>query len=75
MLPSDKQNIIRKIISLFTEIKFGDTRSHNRKNPETYEHINLALAGNERRILISDLSGKSNIVPKFNEMEMGIKEI
>jgi len=45
------------------------------RNPETYEHINPALVGNERRILISDLSGKSNIMSKFNEMKIGIKDI
>jgi 2-isopropylmalate synthase len=44
------------------------------RNPETYEHINPALVGNERRILISDLSGKSNIISKFNEMEIDVKD-
>ncbi|BAV59271.1 (R)-citramalate synthase [Endomicrobiia bacterium] len=44
------------------------------RNPETYEHISPALVGNKRRILISDLSGKSNIMSKFNEMGMGIKD-
>jgi 2-isopropylmalate synthase len=29
---------------------------------ESYEHINPALVGNERRILVSELSGRSNIV-------------
>jgi len=29
---------------------------------ETYEHINPASVGNERRILVSELSGRSNIV-------------
>lgn len=32
------------------------------KAAETYEHIDPALVGNERRILISELSGRSNIV-------------
>ncbi len=40
------------------------------KNPETYEHIDPQQVGNRRRILISDLSGKSNIV--FKAKEYGI---
>ncbi|MDR3256578.1 MAG: citramalate synthase [Endomicrobium sp.] len=44
------------------------------RNPETYEHINPTLVGNERRILVSDLSGKSNIISKANEMAIGIKD-
>ena len=34
------------------------------KNPITYEHIDPALIGNERRILLSELSGKSTILQK-----------
>ncbi|HOL21426.1 MAG TPA: citramalate synthase [bacterium] len=34
------------------------------KNPETYEHIDPAKVGNERRILLSELSGKSTILQK-----------
>jgi 2-isopropylmalate synthase len=44
------------------------------RNPETYEHINPALVGNKRRILISDLSGKSNVISKANEMALDIKD-
>ena len=32
------------------------------KAAKTYEHINPSLVGNERRILVSELSGRSNIV-------------
>mgnify|MGYP001321974153 FL=1 len=38
-----------------------------RKNPETYEHISPKLIGNNRRILISELSGKSSILTKATE--------
>ena len=31
---------------------------------ESYEHINPELVGNERRVLVSELSGRSNIVAK-----------
>ena len=33
-----------------------------RKDKRTYEHIDPALIGNERRFLISELSGKSNVL-------------
>ena len=34
------------------------------KDPSTYEHIEPATVGNERRILVSELSGQSTIVSK-----------
>ncbi len=34
------------------------------KHPSTYEHIDPALVGNRRRVLISELSGQSNILWK-----------
>jgi len=34
------------------------------KDPTTYEHVNPALVGNERRILVSELSGHSTILSK-----------
>jgi 2-isopropylmalate synthase len=40
------------------------------KNIKTYEHISPELVGNKRRVLLSDLSGKSNIKFKTNEMEL-----
>jgi len=40
------------------------------KNPRTYEHINPALVGNERRILLSELSGKSTILQKTKGFEL-----
>jgi len=38
------------------------------KHPRTYEHIDPSLVGNERRVLVSDLSGKSNIIYKAKEL-------
>ncbi len=32
------------------------------RNPSSYEHIDPCLVGNERRILVSELSGRSNII-------------
>jgi len=38
------------------------------KNPLTYEHIIPEQVGNRRRILVSDLSGRSNIIQKAAEL-------
>jgi len=38
------------------------------KKPLAYEHIKPNTVGNKRRVLVSDLSGKSNIEYKANEM-------
>ncbi len=32
------------------------------KRPETYEHVEPGTVGNERRVLLSDLSGRANVV-------------
>jgi 2-isopropylmalate synthase len=37
---------------------------------ESYEHINPEVVGNERRILVSELSGRSNIVAKATQYEI-----
>ena len=37
------------------------------KNPRTYEHIEPELVGNRQRVLVSDLSGRGNIIYKANE--------
>lgn len=42
------------------------------KNPKTYEHIDPALVGNRRRLIISELSGKSTIAKKVEEMALGL---
>ena len=38
------------------------------KNSETYEHVNPEIVGNRRRVLVSDLSGRSNILYKAKEL-------
>ncbi|MCG6917476.1 MAG: citramalate synthase [Deltaproteobacteria bacterium] len=37
------------------------------RNPETYEHIYPELVGNRRRVLVSDLSGRSTIKQKAEQ--------
>ncbi len=44
------------------------------KSPKSYEHIDPEKVGNRRRILVSDLSGKSNIEYKAREMDIRLKE-
>ncbi len=38
-----------------------------RKHPKTYEHIDPAEVGNERRILVSELSGSSTMLEKLGK--------
>jgi 2-isopropylmalate synthase len=40
------------------------------KTPKAYEHIDPQLVGNERRVLVSDLSGRSNVEYKAKELEV-----
>lgn len=40
------------------------------KNKRTYEHISPELVGNERRFLISELSGKSNILAELEKAKI-----
>ena len=44
------------------------------KNPQTYEHIDPELVGNRQRVLVSDLSGRSNIVYKGKEYGIDMKD-
>lgn len=40
------------------------------KNPRTYEHISPEKVGNQRRILVSELSGKSTILQKLSKYHL-----
>ncbi len=42
------------------------------KRPLAYEHIDPGTVGNKRRVLVSDLSGRSNIEYKANEMGLAL---
>jgi len=42
------------------------------KEGACYEHIDPALVGNERRVLVSELSGKSNVIYKAEELGLEI---
>jgi len=42
------------------------------RHPETYEHIRPELVGNLTRILVSDLSGRSNVLAKAEEFNINL---
>ena len=42
------------------------------KNPESFEHINPELVGNERNILLSEMAGKSAVLPFISKIVPGI---
>ncbi len=44
------------------------------KDPTTYEHLAPELVGNHRRVLVSDLSGRSNVVYKAQELGIELNE-
>jgi 2-isopropylmalate synthase len=43
------------------------------KDPRCYEHINPELVGNRRHIVISDQSGRSNLMAQFREIGLEIE--
>jgi 2-isopropylmalate synthase len=44
------------------------------RNPKTYEHIDPEIVGNRRRVLVSDLSGRANLLAKARELGMHLDE-
>ena len=44
------------------------------KNSKMYEHIDPKLVGNERRVLLSELSGKSNLKYKADKFKLDIND-
>ena len=42
------------------------------KDPRTYEHIQPELVGNRRRIVVSDQSGRANILARFREIGLEV---
>jgi 2-isopropylmalate synthase len=65
LTPDNKQPYVGK--SAFAH-KGGVHVSAVIKNEQTYEHIKPELVGNTRRVLVSDLSGKSNVFYKSEEL-------
>ncbi|MDY6876211.1 MAG: citramalate synthase [Chloroflexota bacterium] len=46
-----------------------------RRNPQSYQHIDPALVGNRPRILVSELSGRGNLLSKAEEIGIAPQEI
>ena len=42
------------------------------KDPRTYEHIDPTLVGNRRHIVVSDQSGRANILARFREIGLDV---
>ena len=45
------------------------------RNARTYEHIDPVLVGNNQRVLVSDLSGRANIVYKAKEFGVDLEHL
>ncbi len=45
-----------------------------RKNNRTYEHIDPEQVGNKRKILVSELSGRSNLLAKAAELKINLND-
>lgn len=44
------------------------------KDPKTYEHIVPELVGNKQRVLVSELSGQSNLLFKIEELNLDVEQ-
>ncbi|PIU83160.1 MAG: citramalate synthase, partial [Elusimicrobia bacterium CG06_land_8_20_14_3_00_38_11] len=71
IVPSDKQPYIG--YSAFAH-KGGVHVSAVAKKSSTYEHIDPTVVGNQRRILISELSGRANIILKSKELKINFEK-
>jgi 2-isopropylmalate synthase len=67
--PSKRQAFVGK--SAFAH-KGGLHAAAVAKKAETYEHIDPAIVGNAQRILVSDLSGRSNVLAKAREFGIDV---
>jgi 2-isopropylmalate synthase len=66
LVPNDRQPYVGN--SAFAH-KGGIHVSAVSRHAATYEHIDPAQVGNQRRVLVSELSGKSNVVLKARELK------
>jgi 2-isopropylmalate synthase len=44
------------------------------RNPRTYEHIDPEQVGNRRRVLVSDLAGRANLLAKAQELNLQLED-
>ncbi len=71
LIPKNNKPYVGK--SAFTH-KGGIHVSAVRKNPHTYEHIEPEMVGNERRVLVSELAGRSNLLYKLKEVGFDLND-
>jgi len=43
-----------------------------RRHPESYEHVKPTLVGNQSRVVVSELSGRSNVLSKAEELGLEV---
>ncbi len=70
LTPDEHQPYVGK--SAFAH-KGGIHASAISRDEKTYEHVNPELIGNKRKVIISELAGKSSVLYKLKEKELGIK--
>ena len=54
--------------------KAGIHASAVMKDPRTYEHVSPELVGNQRRVLVSDQAGKSNILAELERLGVHLEK-
>ena len=69
--PDGHQSYVGK--SAFTH-KGGMHVSAISRDKRTYEHIDPELVGNKRRVLVSELAGRSNVLYKLKDKGLGLEE-
>jgi len=45
-----------------------------RRNPDSYQHVNPELVGNTMRVVVSELSGRGNVLAKAEEMGVTVTD-
>src|ERR1043165_8247009 len=71
LVPNDRQPYVGN--SAFAH-KGGIHVSAVSRHAATYEHIEPSIVGNKRRILVSELAGKSNVVLKSQELKINLSK-
>lgn len=71
LVPIDNQPYVGR--SAFAH-KGGIHVSAMMRNEQTYEHIDPAAVGNQRRILISELAGRSNLFASAKQMGLSLED-
>ncbi|MEW6510131.1 MAG: citramalate synthase [Bacteroidota bacterium] len=45
-----------------------------RRSPDSYQHVDPATVGNELRVVVSELSGRGNLLSKFEELGLPVND-